>query len=97
MMPQTFTSVCAEQDLSANHLANIPNTGIPLQTNALSAVRSSKVASPATRLGVTFAHRTTSLIRLFLTRWGLLGNVYLHHVPMGIASLTIKINVLKLP
>jgi hypothetical protein len=97
MMPRTSTSVCAEQDLAANHHANLPNTGTPLQASALTAVRSSKVASPATRLGVTFAHRTTSSIRSFLMRWGLLGNVCLHPAPRGTASLTIKINALKLP
>jgi hypothetical protein len=80
-----------------NHHASIPNTGMPRQANASNAVRSSKAASPAIRLGVTYAHRTTSSIHSFLIRWGLLGNVCLHHVLMGIASLTIKINASKHP
>lgn len=62
MMPRTSTSVCAEMELSASHHANILNTEIPLQAYAINAVQSTKGASPATRLGATYALRTTSSI-----------------------------------
>jgi hypothetical protein len=72
-------------ELSASHHANILNTEIPLQVYAINAARSSKGASPAIRLGATYALRTTSSTRSFQMRRGLLGNVYLHHALMGTA------------